>query len=327
VQPVWNFNEKSRLPEDRLIRSAAVSALVYVVLATLYILVSGRFAALLAGSLEQLQTIEAVKGLVFVGVTGALFFLISLGWWRTARHQRNLLIQGERRAVASMYGATLAHDLNNLLMGLTGLVEELKEHESGNDYLARLRGAVEQSLNSLAPLSKRLASTARQFQPGDRAEVDLAATLPQVAELARRHPDVRFCTLRVGDVPPIVLPLHKELFEQAVLNLIVNAAQAAGSHGQIELVAKRDSRAIAIEVHDNGPGILPDKLDSIFTAGFTTKGDGSGLGLLSVQAFAATCRARISVAPSPLGGAVFQLAIPLEATAADPPVPSKAPPS
>lgn len=310
MPPVQNLIATSHLPEDRLIRSAAISALVYVVLATVYILVSGRIATMLAGSLEQLQTIEAVKGLVFVGVTGALFFILSLSWWRNARQQRNLLIQGERRAVASMYSATLAHDLNNMLMGLAGLVEELKEHEPDNDHIARLRNSVEQALLSLAPLSKRMASAARQFQSGETAEVDLAATLAQVADLARRHPDVRFCTLRLGEIPPVVLSLHKDLLEQAVLNLIVNAAQAAGPHGQIELLAKRTDHSIAVEVHDNGPGIPPDKADAIFEAGYTTKASGSGLGLLSVQAFAASCRARVSVARSPLGGAVFQLAIP-----------------
>ena len=284
-----NHAASSRLPEERLIRSAAVSALVYVVLATVYILVSGRIATRLAGSVEQLQAIEAAKGLVFVGVTGVLFFLLSLGWWRNARRQRNLLIQGERRAVASMYAATLAHDLNNLLMGLTGLVEELKEHSHDNAYLARMRDAVEQALRSLAPL---------------------AATLAQIAELARRHPDVRFCDLRVAELAPAVLPLHKELLEQAVLNLIVNAAQAAGSHGRIELAVRRTAHALLLEVHDNGPGIPPEKAEAIFDAGYTTKGNGTGLGLLSVQAFAAACRGRISVARSPLGGAAFQLAIP-----------------
>lgn len=307
-----NHVASSRLPEERLIRSAAVSALVYVVLATAYILVSGRIATRLAGSVEQLQAIEAAKGLVFVGVTGALFFFLSLGWWRIARRQRNLLIQGERRAVASMYAATLAHDLNNLLMGLTGLVEELKEHQGDHAYLARMRDAVEQALHRLAPLAKRIASSARQFQPGDRTEVDLAATLGQIAELARRHPDVRFCDLRVGEVAPVVLPLHKELLEQAVLNLIVNAAQAAGSHGRIELAVRRTAHALLLEVHDDGPGIPPEKAEAIFDAGYTTKGNGSGLGLLSVQVFAAACRGRISVARSPLGGAVFQLAIPMD---------------
>lgn len=307
-----NHDARSRLPEERLIRSAAVSALVYVVLATAYILVSGRIATRLAGSVEQLQAIEAAKGLVFVGVTGALFFVLSLGWWRNARRQRNLLIQGERRAVASMYAATLAHDLNNMLMGLTGLVEELKDHSHGNAYLARMRDAVEQALHNLVPLAKRIASSARQFQPGDRTEVDLAATIGSIVELARRHPDVRFCDLRLGEVAPAVLPLHKELLEQAILNLIVNAAQAAGTRGQIELALRRTAHALVLEVHDNGPGIPPDKAEAIFDAGYTTKSNGSGLGLLSVQVFAAACRGLISVARSPLGGAVFQLAIPVD---------------
>ena len=106
------------------------------------------------------------------------------------------------------------------------------------------------------------------------------------------------------------MPLHKELLEQAVLNLIVNAAQAAGSHGRIELAVRRTAHALLLEVHDNGPGIPPEKAEAIFDAGYTTKGNGTGLGLLSVQAFAAACRGRISVARSPLGGAAFQLAIP-----------------
>lgn len=305
-----NHAASSRLPEERLIRSAAVSALVYVVLATAYILVSGRIATRLAGSVEQLQAIEAAKGLVFVGVTGALFFVLSLGWWRNARRQRNLLIQGERRAVASMYAATLAHDLNNMLQSLTGLVEELKEHPQDDADLVRMRDAVEQALCRLAPMAKRIASSARQFQPGERTDVDLAATLGQIAELARRHPDVRGCDLRVAEIAPAVLPLHKELLEPAVLNLIVNAAQAAGPHGRIELALRRTAHGLVLEVHDDGPGIPPDKAAAIFDAGYTTKSNGSGLGLLSVQAFAASCRGRITVARSPLGGAVFQLAIP-----------------
>jgi signal transduction histidine kinase len=146
----------------------------------------------------------------------------------------------------------------------------------------------------------------------------VAATIGQIVELARRHPDVRFCALRMGDTAPGVLPLHKELFEQAVLNLIVNAAQAAGSRGQIELAVVRTAQALVLEVHDNGPGISDEKADAIFEAGFTTKSAGSGLGLLSVQAFAASCRGRISVARSPLGGAVFRLALPLDLKVANP---------
>jgi signal transduction histidine kinase len=298
------------LPETHPVRTAMTGAAIYVAIALAYIVLSGHVAAAFAGSLEALRTIEAIKGVAFVVVTGLLFFFISLGWWRTTRRQRDLLIQSERRAVAAMYGASLAHDLNNMLMGLHGLVEALKVHEKDDEFLIGMRGSVEHAIQTLAPFSKRLASMAKEFRPGEKTAVDLAAALGRIVELARKHPAVRFCALRATDLPPVTLDLHVELLEQAVLNLIVNAAQAAGPKGRIELRVRREARSVCLEVHDDGPGIPPEKTETIFAAGYTTKQDGSGLGLLSVQAFAASCRAGIAVERSPLGGAVFRLVLP-----------------
>ena len=311
MRSVRSLIAKSHLPEDRPTFSAAVSALLYMAIAALYILVSGRIAAAFASSLEQLQTIEAFKGIVFVAVTGILFFFISLGWWRTRRYQRDLLVQSERRAVAAMYSATLAHDLNNLLMGLSGLVEGVREHESNDKDLLCLCESVERAIQSLTPFSKRIASTARQLPPSESTSVDLPAALAQITDLARKHPDVKVCTLRVEAIPQLVLTLNKELLEQAVLNLIVNAAQAAGPRGTVQLAVQRLDHSVALEIHDTGPGIPPDKIESIFNPGFTTKKNGIGLGLLSVQAFAASCHGRVIVDRSHLGGAVFRLEIPM----------------
>jgi two-component system sensor histidine kinase HydH len=302
---------KSHLPEDRPAFSAAVAALVYMAIAAIYILISGRIAAAFAGSLQQLQMIETLKGIAFVAVTGLLFFFISLGWWRTTRRQRNLLVQSERHAVAAMYSATLAHDLNNLLMSLSGLVGEIKEHEKGGNELSDTRESVEKAIQSLAPFSKRIASMATHMQPSEKTAVVLPLALTQIVELARKHPDVRLCNIRVDAAPQVVVQLNKELLEQAVLNLIVNAAQAAGPRGTIEILAKRVDDSMAIEIHDSGPGIPSDKALTIFAPGYTTKSDGTGLGLLSVKAFAAASLATVSIDRSPLGGAVFQFVIPL----------------
>ncbi len=305
------LRSKSRLPEDQPTYSAAVAALLYVAVAIFYILVSGRVAAVFAGSLEQLQMIETYKGLVFVVVTGILFFFISLDWWRRTARQRDLLVESERRAVASLYSAALAHDLNNLLMGLSGLVEAIKGHEKDDPVLTLMRQSVEQTIRSLAPFAKRIAATARNLPAGESVPADLPSALNQIAELAKRHADVKFCTLTVADIPPIAITLNADLMEQAVLNLIVNAAHAAGPKGAIKLAAERRNNAVAIEVHDSGPGVPPEKVEAIFRPGFTTKRTGSGLGLLSVQAFAASCNAQITVERSPLGGALFRLLIPL----------------
>jgi signal transduction histidine kinase len=305
---------RSQLPEDQPVRYALLSALVYVGIATAYILLSGRIAAAFASSLEQLQTIEAYKGIGFVFTTGVLLFLISLGFWRKMRAQRDLLVRSEHKAVAAMYSATLAHDLNNLLMGLSGLLEAIRLHSHADPDLAQLGDSVERSIQRLAPFAKRIAASAKSLPSAARAEeVDLSVALPQSLEIIRKHPDVRTCALEIEPVPALKLTLDRELFDQAVLNLVVNAAQAAGPRGAVKIRAAVDgeARAAALEVHDSGPGIPPEKLDVIFQPGYTTRDGGIGLGLLTVQAFAASCRARLEVDRSPLGGALFRLILPL----------------
>ena len=306
-----SLKSKSRLPEDRPIACAAASALLYVAIAIFYILVSGRIAAAFAVSLEQLQLIEAAKGVAFVVITGLLFFFISLGWWRKRREQRELLIQSERKAVASMYSATLAHDLNNLLMGLSSLVEAIKEHEQNDSFLSSLRASVEQMIRSLVPFSRRIAATAKNLPQGESVDVHFPGALTPIIDLALKHPDVKFCALSVENAVPVTLTLNAELLEQALLNLIVNAAHAAGPHGVIKVIAAKTDHSVALEVHDSGPGISPEKAEAIFNPGYTTKRAGIGLGLLTVQAFAASCQGRVRVERSPLGGALFRILIPL----------------
>ena len=298
------------LPEDKPVFPAAVAALVYVVLALLYIFFSSRMAAEYAQSVEQLQAIEAFKGKAFVVVTGLLFFAVSLGWWRTMRDQRRLLVESERRAVASMYSATLAHDLGNVLMGLYGLLDELQKHEDGDGPLSVLRRSAEGNIRNLAQLSKRLASTARQLDDGQSTVVQLSDVLPAAVDLARKHPDVRHCTVVLGAVVPGELMLDTDLFELALMNLIINAAQAVGKDGRIEVVTQQVEDRLSLQVHDNGPGIPPDQREAVFRPGFTTKEKGSGLGMLSVQAFAALCHAKIVIGESPLGGCLVEVVLP-----------------
>jgi len=311
MQSFKHHAQRAGLPEDRPAYYAFVSALVYVVIATAYIMLSSVMAATYASSLEQLLVIETVKGVAFVFTTGALFYAIAVGFWRKMRHQRDLLVQSERKAVASMYSATLAHDLNNLLMGLSGLLDALGEHERGDEGLQHLSQSLEHAVQRLAPFAKRLAVSVKSLPADDVADVDLASVLSQSVDIVRKHPDVRVCTLEMGTIPSVNLRANGELLEQALSNLVINAAQAAGQAGKIRIEARLAERAAVIEVHDSGPGIPPEKAELVFDPGYTTKMFGTGLGLLTVQACAASCGGRVEIARSPLGGALFRLVIPL----------------
>jgi PAS domain S-box-containing protein len=93
---------------------------------------------------------------------------------------------------------------------------------------------------------------------------------------------------------------------QALMNLISNAVDALSpvSTPQITLMARRYRRLIVIEVHDNGPGIEPKHLDHIFKPFYTTKPQGTGLGLVIARKLLSRMRGTVELQSPPAGGCV-----------------------
>lgn len=299
-------------------RKAAVAALVYVTSCLAYIWVSGWLASSLARDTEQLQQIETIKGTAFILITGLLFFLISFAQWKRIGHyerlvdrQQQALLDGERKAVAAMCTASLAHDLNNLLMSLSGLVSEVKEHEGQDPYLSTLRQEIELAIDTLSRLSKRLYKTASQALPTESALANLGDVARQAATLVRKHPDLRFAGIEVRETRRVESFVTLGLFEEALLNLLINAGQAAGKHAKILLQLDSTDGEAIISVHDNGPGVPNELRRRVFDPCFTTKSGGSGIGLVAVKTFAASHDGRVEVSASPLGGAVFEIRFPI----------------
>jgi two-component system nitrogen regulation sensor histidine kinase NtrY len=101
-----------------------------------------------------------------------------------------------------------------------------------------------------------------------------------------------------------------ELLDQALINLVRNAIEALrdAADGLISLSAHRDPDGrIAIEVADNGPGIAPDQRERIFVPFFTTKRQGSGVGLTLVRQIATAHGAAVDVSSTPGGGATVSM--------------------
>jgi two-component system nitrogen regulation sensor histidine kinase NtrY len=101
-----------------------------------------------------------------------------------------------------------------------------------------------------------------------------------------------------------------ELLDQALINLVRNAIEALRetTEGRIVLSAQRDPDGrVAIAVTDNGPGIAPDQREKIFVPFFTTKRQGSGVGLTLVRQIATAHSASVDVSDTPGGGATVSL--------------------
>jgi two-component system nitrogen regulation sensor histidine kinase NtrY len=114
------------------------------------------------------------------------------------------------------------------------------------------------------------------------------------------------------NVEPQTLELaaDADLLDQALINLVRNAIEALTGvlAGHIALSARRDPGGrVVIAVADNGPGIASDQRDRIFVPFFTTKRQGSGVGLTLVRQIATAHGATVDVSRTPGGGATVSL--------------------
>ncbi|MBZ0154355.1 MAG: HAMP domain-containing histidine kinase [Planctomycetes bacterium] len=294
---------------------ATAVALAYGLVATIYIVVSSRLAAEHAASVEEMQRIETIKGIVYVLVTMLAVFVACGFALRRMAHDAHELLRRERvlvqshgKVFAGVMAASVAHDANNVLTAVLGDLEMLAggAEDDRELHLGQLR----HSIGRLVALNRRLSGAARQGGPKERQLGDLARLVRDSIATVRAHRSLFGCSVVLRGEPSIPFETQPLLVHQVVTNLVLNAGEAAGNHGQVEVVARQDGEHVVIEVHDNGPGVPVERRAHLFDSLVSTKPDGSGLGLFSVRACVQGLGGEVAVGDSPLGGACFTVRLP-----------------
>lgn len=186
-------------------------------------------------------------------------------------------------ALAELAGGFI-HEIKNHLgtlgLNLQLLAEDLADPETQRERrgLARVQKlqAECQRLTSLANDFLRFA----RIKELERRPTDLSKAVEEMVDFfepTAKAANIDIRTYLPADLP--LVPLHKEMFEQAVLNLLLNAEQAMPDGGQITLQAEREPGFVRLSIIDTGKGMAPDTLKKVFEPFFSTKRTGSGLGL------------------------------------------------
>lgn len=182
------------------------------------------------------------------------------------------LREEERRAWRRLI-RVLSHEINNSLGSIQSTAGLLKERASAADRTAR-EGLelIEQRSRALGGFIRRYAELAR-LPPPHPERVDIGALIQRVVLLEPR------IAIEIGSDSSAEVRVDRSQFEQALINLIRNAVDAALETGGGTRVRWRPSdRDLLIEVEDDGPGIA--HTENLFVPFFTTKEGGSGIGLV-----------------------------------------------
>jgi len=238
------------------------------------------------------------------------------------RAQRKTELKAKLLAESERLGRTLlnsvSHELRTPIAVITTAADSLGEAGPLTPAQQRLASEIEAASARLNRVVQSLLSAARlqsgQLQPKldwcDVAEL-VQVSLRSVASLTASHP----IRVSVASQLPLVR-LDFVLMEQALANLLVNAATHTPPGTAVELAARQEGRSLVLEVSDRGPGLPPEEVERIFDLFHrtpTAKPGGTGLGLNIVKGFVEAQGGRVRAANRVGGGAVFLITLPVDA--------------
>jgi len=218
---------------------------------------------------------------------------------------RDVLVALNRAATAARLMSGVVHEVNNALQVIGGSVELL-------DHQPSLPATVVKSLERIRRQTERAAATLAELLAFTKAPLDGRERF-NVRESVSRAIGLRhYAVTRLGltiemkaDEQATYLAVgNAGYFQQAVLNLLVNAEQAmAGRHEAIVVTLKGETDRVGVEVADVGPGLSDAARASLYEAFATTKEprEGSGLGLWATRSIVESFDGSLEVTTGPTG--------------------------
>ncbi len=217
----------------------------------------------------------------------------------------------EQAALARLgeMAAVVAHEVKNPLAGIRGALQVIGSRMPETSRDRTIIGDIVERLDSLNDIVQDLLVFARPREP-KLAPVALAELVEGTAALLKKDPSHATAQVTVtGDRPTI--NADAEQLQIVMLNLLLNAAQAAGAAGHVRVSVQSRNGLCRIAIADSGPGIPVDIRDRIFEPFFTTKHRGTGLGLPTAKRVVERHHGEITVACPPEGGTIVTITLPV----------------
>lgn len=244
---------------------------------------------------------------------------------RVLHESEMALRQSQKMEAVGQLTGGLAHDFNNLLAGISGALEMIERRAGQGRYAdveRYISGALEAARRASALTHRLLAFSRRQTLAPRHAEA--SAVVDGLSELIQRTAGPAIDVRQIAGPEPAWVLADISQFENAILNLCINARDAMPDGGSITIETKISQLSagsdldlaagdyVCISVRDTGTGMSEDVLAKAFDPFFTTKplGEGTGLGLSMIYGFAKQSGGQVQIA-SQLGvGTTVSLYLP-----------------
>lgn len=228
----------------------------------------------------------------------------------------NRMHEAQRRESLGMLAGGIAHDFNNLLMIVLGNVELARRGGAVSPEQEERLGAIESAASRATALANQMLAYAGKAS-SSVASVSLGERVRATTELFRSvlRPNVE---LELHEAEELRIEADDAMLDQVLVNLLKNAIDACEERGgRVDVrwgrcpASTPDAGHPFIEVEDSGCGMDAETRQRAFDPFFSTKPDGTGLGLAAVRGIAESHGARVSLKSEPDRGTVLRFVLPL----------------
>ncbi len=233
-------------------------------------------------------------------------------WARAHAHDRAL--RAQRLELLGQLTGGVIHDIRNVLTAVQAASWELRERHGQNAHDAAALDDLDATVTRAAGIAKRLLAVARTQSEVARC-VDLADVVRENTPMLRRVVGAHV-RIEGDDLAETPVWADPGALEQVILNLVVNARDAMPDGGVITLRTRVDGDRCELSVQDTGRGMSEDTARRAFEPFFTTRADGTGLGLATVAELVARCHGSAHIDSAPGAGTTVTVRLPRHTSAA-----------
>lgn len=242
-------------------------------------------------------------------VSGTLMVLADVTEQRLLNRQMS---RTERLTALGELASSLAHEIKTPLTSIHGFAQMVPQKIGDEEFLERMASIVQKESDRLNSLVENLLSYGRS-QVAERTEVSLSPLIDDLKVLIDKKLEKKEISFRKEISKEFTVYGDEAKLKQVFLNLFLNAIDAVDSGGEVEVEAEEvESGFLQVEVRDDGKGMEEGVQQKLFNPFFTTKEEGTGLGMAIAHRIIEEHAGQIEVDSTPGEGTVISLILPAE---------------
>ncbi|WP_088104522.1 two-component system sensor histidine kinase NtrB [Halalkalibacter urbisdiaboli] len=185
-------------------------------------------------------------------------------------------------AVIGRMAAFFAHEIRNPLTSIIGFIQFMEQDPSikSNPHMAHYTSIIREEATRMETLIQELLSLSKSHLHHDNLSIiDIKHSIEKVVTIYSMQTVNKSISFRTDLLDDIYITGNPSQFERLLINLVKNAVEAIKEMGTIEIRVTKENKFVNISIIDSGPGLTPEQLEQIFYPFYTTKDEGTGLGL------------------------------------------------